>query len=93
MEANKKGGGSNAVRLADLLHTIGSRGVDIYDNFDMDEEYCKPRVSKFAALHKFLTLKQGEQSIAQFVTALHKQAREYWDFGHTAEEWILHALA
>ena len=107
LQANKKGGESSTVKLAVLLRTIGPRGIDIYDNFDLSDEdkekyqvvidafeaYCKPRVSKFAARHKFLTMKQGDQSVDEFVTALRKQAREYCDFGTAADEWILHALA
>ncbi|XP_067928064.1 uncharacterized protein [Watersipora subatra] len=104
--ANDKAKAKDEMKLAILLRTVGPRGIDIYDNFNLTDEerknyatvvkafddYCKPRVNLFAARHKFLTMKQGEQTVDQFLTALRKQAREYCDFKEAAEDWILHAL-
>ena len=106
LAANNKAGAEDQVKIAILLRTIGPRGVDIYDNFSLADddrkkyvqvvaaydEYCKPRVNLFVARHRFLTMKQGDQTIDQFVTALRKQAREYCDFGESADDWTLHAL-
>ena len=87
-------------KLAMLLRTVGPRSIDIYDNFSLTEgerqvyatvikaldDCCKPRVNLFTAQHKFLTIKQGDLTIDQFVTMLRKQAREYCDFKEATED-------
>ena len=52
------------------------------------EQYCKPRISVFAARHQYLTMKQNNLTIDEFVTALKKQVRDC-SFGELKEHMVL----
>ena len=47
--------------------------TNVVENFD---QYCAPRVNVVALTHKLLTMKQGQMSVDEYVTALHNVARD-----------------
>ena len=55
------------------------------------EQFCKPRISVFAARHQILTMKQNNLTIDEFLTALKKQVRDSV-FGDLKDDMVLHAL-
>ena len=73
LDASEKSGVSDNAKIAILLRTIGDKGNDIYEKFVFEaneqptfddvlakyEQFCKPRISVFAARHQFLTMKQN----------------------------------
>ena len=82
---------TDPVKIALLLRTIGQRGNDIYESFTWETEagkdkydkvvenvdqFCAPRVNVVALTHKLLTMKQGQMSVDEYVTALHNVARD-----------------
>ena len=88
-----------------MLRTSGDKGNDIYEKFVFEaneqptfddvlakyEQFCKPRISVFAARHQFLTMKQNNLTIDEFLTALKKQVRDC-AFEELKEDMVLHAL-
>jgi len=105
IDASEKSDARDKAKIAMLLRTIGDKGNDIFENFVFTpganvtlsdviakfDEFCKPRVSVFAARHQFLTMKQNNLSIDEFVTALRKQVRDC-TFGELTDDMVLHAL-
>ena len=105
LDASEKSGVSDKAKIAILLRTIGDKGNDIYENFVFEaneqptfddvlaqyEQFCKPRISVFAARHQFLTMTQNNQTIDEFLTALKKQVRDC-AFGELKDDMVLHAL-
>ena len=82
---------TDPVKMALLLRTIGKHGNDIYESFtweaDADKDKydkvvenfdksCAPRVNVVALTHKLLTMKQGQTTVDEYVTALHNVARD-----------------
>ena len=79
------------VKIALLLRTIGQKGNDVFDSFtwnaDADRNnyeiviekfnsFCAPRIRVPAMTHKLLIMKQGHITTHEYVTALHKIARD-----------------
>ena len=105
LDASEKAGVSDKAKIAILLRTIGDKGNDIFENFAFEaneqptfddvvakfEQFCKPRISVFAARHQFLTMKQNNLTIDEFLTALKKQVRDC-AFGDLKDDMVLHAL-
>lgn len=103
IDASDKADANAKTKTAILLRCIGDKGNDIYDNFTFEgvptfddviakfDEFCRPRVSVFASRHHFLTMKQNDRSIDDFITALKKQVREC-AFGDLRDDMVLHAL-
>ena len=106
LRATEKANCDDGVKVALLLRTIGDRGNDIYDSFtyaagESDQNYanvlakfesfCKPRTNTVVMRHQLLTLKQGHMSIDEFLTALHKIARDC-DLGDMYNALVLQAL-
>ena len=105
LDASEKAGVSDEAKIAILLRTIGDKGNDIFENFAFEaneqptfddvvakfEQFCKPRISVFAARHQFLTMKQNNLTIDAFLTALKKQVRDC-AFGDLKDDMVLHAL-
>ena len=105
LDASEKSGVSYKAKIAILLCTIGDKGNHIYENFVFEaneqptlddvlakyEQFCKPRISVFAARHHFLTMKQNNLTIDEFLTAMKNQVR-YCAFGELKDDMVLHAL-
>lgn len=106
LRATERNAAADPVKVALLLRTVGDRGNDIYETFtyadgQTDQQYnlvitkfdafCRPRVNIVVQRHLLLTLKQGSLSVDEFVTALHKIARDC-DLAGQYDQWVLQAL-
>ena len=103
LRATEKANCDDGVKVALLLRTIGDRGNDIYDSFTYAagesgqnyanvlakfDSFCEPRTNTVVMRHQLLTLKQGHMSIDEFLTALHKIARDC-DLGDMYDALVL----
>ena len=105
LTATGRSKGTKEVKTAILLRTIGLRGNDIYENFDLDEtarvdfdqvltafdDFCKPQDETFIARHRLLNMKQDGLPIEEFETKLRKQAR-LCNFDTLTDDLTCHAL-
>lgn len=96
------------VKIGLLLRTVGSRGKDIHDNFTYPtgkgktvykdvivafDGFCKPRVNLFNAGDQFMSCKQNNKAVDEYVTELRKLAR-YCEFPNiqTVDFLMLHII-
>lgn len=106
LTATEKDTAEDKVKIAILLRCIGQRGNDIFESFKWQggksktkysdvigqfDDFCQPRCNHVIKRHQLLSLKQGTQTIDEFVTALHKIARDC-DLKAMYEAFVLQAF-
>ena len=89
-----------------MLRCIGLRENDIFDSFryptgkskdkykdviEQFDNFCKPRKNDLIMRHQLRSLKQGNQTIDEFITQLHKIARDC-ELADMYEGLVLQAL-
>jgi len=104
--AAEKSDKEDKIKIAILLRTIGPRGVDIFKSFKFGEgeskdvykdvlgkfdNFCKKTSNKIIKRHQLLSTKQECLSIDEYVTNLHKIAREC-DLGDMYDDFFMQAL-
>jgi len=104
--ATERDASDTKIKTAILLRVIGSRGNDIYENFNFDEatdktdfakviakfeEFCKPRNEKFISRHRLLNMRQDGLAVDQYETKLRSQAR-VCEFGQLTDDLTCHAF-
>jgi len=104
--ASEKSDKEDKIKIAILLRTIGPRGVDIFKSFEFGEgeskdvnkdvlrrfdNFCKKTSNKIIKRHQLLSTKQECLSINEYVTNLHRIAREC-DLGDMYNDFFMQAL-
>ncbi|XP_067930980.1 uncharacterized protein [Watersipora subatra] len=94
------------IKIALLLMSIGPKGTDIFKSFkfgqgkskevyqDVLEKFdqtCNKTSNKILKRHQLLSMKQGSLSVDEYITELHKIAREC-SLGEMYEEFMVQAL-
>ena len=106
LTAAEKSNAGDKIKVAILLRCIGPRGNDIFKTFNFTagkskdvykdviekfDAFCTKTTNKIVKRHQLLSTKQGCLSIDQYVTTLHKIAREC-SLGDMYDEFMLQAL-
>lgn len=106
LTAAEKSEASDKIKIAILLRCIGPRGNDVFKSFTFTDgkskevykdvlekfdAFCTKNTNKIAKRHQLLSTKQGCLSIDEYITSLHKVARDC-DLGDMYDAFMLQAL-
>ena len=106
LTASEKADKSDKIKIAILLRCIGPRGLDTFKSFvfeagkskenydDVIEKFdqsCKRGSNKIIMRHQLLSMKQGYMSMEDYISRLHKIAREC-NLNDMYNEFMLQAL-